>query len=599
MSVDGEHEGGAGRRLLLTRLLVGLVQGIVLFGLSEAAEQKVWPATDRALFIALVVMGLGIGPVVLSGLGGLTRRALVIWAAVAALAMGLVGWVDGDRALNVRDMIPSPPVMLAVLVGLFVAHSLVVAAAREHRRIAAYATYFDVAWKHGVQLALAAGFTGIFWGVLALGAALFHMIGVRLVGELIQERWFAIPATAMAFAAAVHLTDVRVGLIQGVRTVALTLLGWLLPLLAGLALAFLLTLPFTGLKPLWDTRNAAVILIGAGGALILLINAAYQDGGREKPLPVALRWAMRLAGLLLAPLAILAAYALWLRVGQYGLTIERVIAIACVVVGACYAAGYAVAAVLPGQSMRRLEPTNVATSFVGLAMLLALLTPLADPVRLSVNDQVARLTAGKVKPGAFDFRYLKFQAGRFGQQALVRLKSAGGETGRLAAEADKLTNRWADAEPARELQGVDSVKVYPAGKTLPDSFRTRWAELAGEACGNLGPACEAYPLDLNGDGREEILLGGVTRLVLFEQDARGVWARRGQVDVQYACGNVDPKVALRAGKGQVRPSRWNDIEVEGARFSVTPDPSDCLEISLTLTAPAPVEKGGKAGGKTE
>ena len=55
MSDSGEHEGAAGRRLLLVRLGVGLVQGLVLFGLSEAAEQKVWPATDRALFIALVV----------------------------------------------------------------------------------------------------------------------------------------------------------------------------------------------------------------------------------------------------------------------------------------------------------------------------------------------------------------------------------------------------------------------------------------------------------------------------------------------------------------------------------------------------------------
>lgn len=590
MSIDGEHETGGGRRLLLTRLAIGLAQGLVLFALSEAAEQKVWPATDRPLFIALVVMALGVGPVLLSGLGGLGRRALAIWAVAAALVTAAIGWVDGYRALDQRELIPTPPVALAVLVGLFVAHSLIVAAARDHRRIAAYPTYFDVAWKHGVQLALAAGFTGIFWGVLALGSALFNMIGVRLVGEIVQERWFAIPATALAFAAAVHLTDVRVGLIQGVRTVALTLLGWLLPLLAGLTLAFLLTLPFTGLKPLWDTRNASIILIGAGAALILLINAAYQDGGRDKPLPVALRWAMRLAGLLLAPLAILATYALCLRIGQYGLTIDRVIAVACVIVGACYAIGYAVAAVLPGPAMRRLEPTNVATSFVGLAVLLALLTPLADPVRLSVDDQVARLRAGKVKPQEFDFKYLKFQSGRFGKDALVRLKAAGGETGRLAAEADKLSSRWSDAEPSHEQQSLDSIKVYPAGRAMPESLKGQWPKLTGGDCDVGLGGCELFMIDLNGDGREEGLIASSSSAlwVMEEAGAEG-WVRRGSVDAR-GCHADRLLAALRSGEAQARLSRWREIDIGGTLLTIQPLGPDCVTVPPRVSAEPPVQQ---------
>ncbi|MCE3289181.1 MAG: hypothetical protein K0R83_1193 [Caulobacter sp.] len=378
MSDSGDHDSAAGRRLLLTRLGVGLVQGLVLFGLSEAAEQKIWPATDRALFIALVVMVLGVGPVLLSGLGSLRRRPLIIWTAVAAAVTASIGWMDGYRELfqgRQEAYLPTPLVALAVLVSLFVTHSLIVAAARDGRRIATYPTYFDVAWKHGAQLAMAGAFTGVFWGILQLGSALFGMIGVEAVERVIESRWFAIPATVLAFASAVHLTDVRVGLIQGVRTVGLTLLGWLLPLLAGLGLAFLLTLPFTGLQPLWNTGRAAAILIGAGASLILLTNAAYQDGGREKPLAVALRWAMRLASLLLLPLTALAALALWLRVGQYGLTVDRIIALAAVLIGVCYAVGYAIAALSPGPVMRRLEPTNVATSIVGLVVLLALLSP--------------------------------------------------------------------------------------------------------------------------------------------------------------------------------------------------------------------------------
>ncbi|WP_271065370.1 DUF4153 domain-containing protein [Caulobacter sp. NIBR1757] len=597
--MDTEHNAGADRGLLLTRLGVGLIQGLALFGLSEAAERKVWPVSDRPLFIALVVLALAAGPVILSGLGSLKRRALIVWSVVALSVVAAVGWMEGYRGLDGFETIPSPLVMVAVLVGLFIAHSLIVAAARDRARIAGYPTYFDVSWKHGVQLVLALAFTGIFWAVLGIGAALFGMIGVKAFAQVIGERWFAIPSSALAFAVAVHLTDVRLGLIQGVRTVALTLLGWLLPLLAGLTLAFLLALPFTGLEPLWKTGSAAMILVGAGASLILLINAAYQDGGREKPLPVALRSAMRLGGLLLLPLTVLAAYALWLRIGQYGLTIERIIAVAGVVVGACYAVGYAIAVVLPGPVMRRLEPTNVATSIVGLVVLLALLSPLADPVRLSVDNQVSRLLAGKVKPADFDFDYLRFGSGQMGTRALDRLSKAGGDIGRLAREAKARTSRSYDAALGAE-QTAEDAKVYPAGKALPEAFKARWKGLASGMCRKELPACEAFLLDLNGDGREEVLLSAGGPAVLFEQDAKGVWARQGEINPAVVCAKDDPWVAFRAGRAQVRPSRWNEIDLNGARWTVQPDQTPCLDVTLTVTTTPPtVEEGGKAGGKAK
>ncbi len=597
MSMDTDHNAGIGRQLLLSRLAVGLVQGVLLFGLSELAERKLWPVSDPPVFIGLLVMALAIGPVLLSGLGSLRRWSLVIWAVVAAGVTGAIGWHEGHRLLKGFEAIPSPLVMMAVLVGLFIAHSLIVAAARDRARIAAYPTYFDVSWKHGVQLALALVFTGIFWAVLGIGAALFGMIGIKGFGQVIGERWFAIPASALAFAAAVHLTDVRLGLIQGVRTVALTLLGWLLPLLAGLTLAFLLALPFTGLQPLWNTGSAAMILIGAGAGLILLINAAYQDGGREKPLPVALQWAMRLGGLLLPPLTALAAYALWLRIGQYGLTVDRVMAVAGIVVGACYAAGYAVAAVLPGSVMRRLEPTNVATSFVVLVVLLALLSPVADPVRLSVENQVSRLLAGKVKPAAFDFDYLRFSSGQLGIRALDRLSKAGGDIGRLAKEAQARNNRYEPEAPEPETtQPLAGIKVYPAGKTAPESLKAQWVAVAGSRCGKEGVTCEMFVIDLDGDGQDEVLVGSLrANLDVLAFDKAGGWSQQGTIEPTYCGSEEELWAAMRAGRMTLKPSRWQQIEVNGLVMPVTPDRSRCP----TVSAPAPVEQGGQAGGKAE
>jgi hypothetical protein len=276
-----------------------------------------------------------------------------------------------------------PQTFLAIAALVFIGHHLVQPADMERRRIARYPTYFDVTWKHGVQAVLSLGFTGAFWLLLFLASALFKLIGVDAIEKLIQHEWFAFPATAVMFAAAVQLTDVRANLVRGVRTVALTLLAWLLPLMALIAAAFLLTLPFTGLEPLWKTKSATAILLVADAFLILLANAAYQDGTEKTA--VVLKWAARLAGVLLVPITVLAAYGLSLRIGQYGLSPDRIIAVACVLVAAGYAIGYAVAAVRPGAWMKTLEATNIAMAFVVIAVLLALCTPVADPRRLSVE----------------------------------------------------------------------------------------------------------------------------------------------------------------------------------------------------------------------
>jgi hypothetical protein len=333
-----------------------------------------------------------------------------------------------------------------------------------------------------------------------------------------------------------------------------------------------------------------MILIGAGASLILLINAAYQDGGREKPLPAALRWAMRLASLLLLPLTVLAAYALWLRVGQYGLTIERIIAVAFVVVGACYAVGYALAAVLPGPAMRRLEPTNVATSFVGLAVLLALLSPLADPVRLSVDNQVARLQAGKVKPADFDFEYLKFSAGRFGETALARLVKDGGEVGRFArvVQAQKFQGS-ANALPEKQ-QSIAGMKVYPAGRAAPESLKASWSNLIGTECSKDSMACELFLMDINGDGQEEVLIKASTNhMSVLEFDKDTGWARRGVVKLPYCPRNAEAGAAgLRAGRYETKPSRWREVVVDGVVLAVDPVDSDCPAATPKASAEPPV-----------
>ena len=502
------------------RIATGLVQGVALWALTEAADHKVWPATSGPVFGVLAAAILFTPFVVLAGLAEMRRRNVAIWAAAVAVVVGFLGLHDVTRqaSTTVVDWL-TPQMMIFTAAGLFIAHHLLEAGDLDDRLIARYPTYFDLAWKHGVQMAMAVGFVGVFWIVLQLGGALFHLIGVDIVQETIRKSWFAIPATTTMFAAAVQLTDVRHTLIRGVRTVALTLLSWLSPVLVLLAAAFMATLPFTGLEVLWKTRSAAAILLSASAIMVILINAAYQDGAPDEETPLVLRWAARIGGLLLVPLVGVAAYAVWLRIGQYGLTPDRIIATACVIAGACYAVGYGVAAVWPGTWMKPLELTNVVTAFVVLGLLLALFSPLADPARLSVDDQMARLADGRLKADKLDYRFLRFDGEKYGKVALEKLARKGGDVGDRAARMLKMKREFGSPS-GRTAPSSNSLATsidWSAGMSAPTTFLKDIADDSDRHPPPCEPArhCLATIVDLDADGVGEILLASPNAIVAY------------------------------------------------------------------------------------
>ena len=560
------------RRATIVRLATGLAQGLLLYGLYRADKFSVWPATQREVYGALLLMFLFTPFVVQAGVSALRWRTLAAWKAVAAIVaagLGAYGVWSGDPAAKGVDAL-GPQTFFAVAALIFIGHHLVQPADLERRRIAAYPTYFDVTWKHGVQGALSVGFTGAFWLLLFLAAALFKLIGVEAIDKLIKHEAFAFPATAVMFAAAVQLTDVRANLVRGVRTVALTLLSWLLPLMALIAAAFLATLPFTGLEPLWKTRSATAILLVADAFLILLANAAYQDGTERAA--VVLKWAARLAGLLLVPITGLAAYGLSLRIGQYGLSPDRIIAAACVLVAAGYALGYAVAAVRPGAWMKTLETTNIAMAFGVIAVLLALCTPVADPRRLSVEDQVARLGSGKVKADQFDYQFLRFDAGRYGKDALNRLKVRRDQ--KIAGPAKAalaMTERNYAARPTPRPLQAPRLIFHPKGVTPPAGFATARG-FAGD-CLSGDIVCDARLLDLTSDGQVEVLVTRGWEIEVYGPGEGGAWRRLGAFQPQ--CGSVDARAVLQDGGLALVSPPIGDLVGPMGSMHFVPDASTC------------------------
>ncbi|MDO8802399.1 DUF4153 domain-containing protein [Phenylobacterium sp.] len=570
----------ASRPIAIARVAIGFAQGLALYGLNEWEKHGLAENIPSPLFCACAMLILFLPVVVLGGLRTLRPRTLIVWGAVTAIVVAGLGAYHGTIAIPdaSTEHWPGPPLVIFTAIGLFIAHHLVAGADADRRWIAGYGRYFDQTWKDGVRLALAVLFVGALWLLLWLGGALFDLIGVKWVGETIQKPWFAFPATTTFFALAIHLTDVRASLVRGIRTVALTLLSWLLPVMAVIGAGFLIALPFTGLSLLWDTKSAAGILLSAAAALIVLLNAAYQEGEAEDHPPVALKWAGRVTGVIITPLVAIAAYGLALRIGQYGLTPDRIYGVACTLVAVIYAVGYAASVFWPGPWLKRLEVTNVVTAHVVVAVLLALFSPIANPSRLSVNDQVARLDRGAVTPAKFDYLFLRFEAGKPGMDALKAL--AARKTGPHAAEIAKRATS-ALARKARYGEATTSVVerkelvAVAGGGVLPPGFLEQTWKSFEDPLQNCetGRQCDAVVADLDGDTAPEVVVFAMGDRRVYRQD-KGVWSRIGTLSGSYC---DKDGAALKAGQFAVNadPKPLADVVVAGRRLRVVPDTDKC------------------------
>lgn len=591
------------------RVAAGLLQGLVLYLLYQSVRSKAWPAAEPLLFAPLALAWL-IAPVIfISSLGTLNRRQLLIWMALATAILAALGLYDSWRSLGQggvpagdpmdgRAINPSGQLVLVSMAGFFIAQSLVMAAVLQQRRIASYPAYFETAWKQFVQLAFSGLFVGIVWLVLLLGSQLFLLIKLTFLRDLLRESWFIIPLIAFAFSCAMHITDVRPAIVRGIRSLLLVLMSWILPVAVLVIGGFLLSLPFTGLGPLWATRSATAVLLGAAAVLVVLVNAAYQDGALEAAVARVVQASVRLAAILLAPIVVIALYALGLRVGDHGWTTSRIVAAACLIVAAIYAAGYAWAALRPAR-LGAIAATNIVNAFVVLALLLLLFSPLGDPARLSVANQLARLASGTVAAEKFDYAYLRFEGARYGQAALDQLRgSASGKDAQMVRDRIDAVRKLAWRAPYQggpasgpaPVRLSASARVWPKGARLPASFLlTDLNLLAGSpypACvrGEEGE-CDLVLVDLTADGNPEIvMLGGLpdANAVVVGEVKPGQWRALGTLPSSLAaCGPL--RQAFIDGRYALAPPAVSELDIAGTRMAVRPrwepDIFECKEAA--------------------
>lgn len=581
------------------RLLTGLIQGFILYFLYYARVNKAWPASEPLVFSALVMLFVFVPILLISSLEHLQKKTLIRWLLIAGLiAIGL-GIHDSWRNVGVptqsygrdRELTPYPSALLWFFsaAGFYIAHSLVLASGVDKKRIASYSTYFETAWKLLVQIKFSSLFTGALWLVLWLGAGLFELIKLHFLKELLLESWFAIPVTVFAFSCAMHLTDVRPAIVRGIRNLLLVLLSWILPLTVLIIGGFLLSLPFTGFTPLWETKHATELLLVACAVLIILVNTAFQNGLVEVEIARILRISARLACILLIPLVAIAVYALSLRIGEYGWTTDRVIAACCLLVGSIYAIGYAWAASQrQGGWLIAIAPVNIGAAMLVLAVLLALFSPLLDPARISVNSQMARLENDRSLAEKFDFDYLKRKGKRYGLEALGSLKSANvGLNASIikerATQASLKINDW-ESVPLKNKDDLrKNLKIWPTGSSIPTSFLTQdWTRVADYKVSMVGinvprcltsesVFCELYLIDVDDDGKPEILVSTPSQKYeiqyIFKEQQDKSWQAISQIRGQFLeCPIYLEK--LKTGEFSLEQATHKKLVINGKKFDL-------------------------------
>lgn len=510
-----------------------------------------------------------------AALVGVVFLALAAW--VARAATGASG-LEAGRVLT--------PFAISMAMALFVAGPFLQCRQEHGRWRAPYPELFAHAWQNALTLLVAGVFTGLCWAVLGLWAGLFKLIGVRLFADLFTETSFIYLATGLFAGLGVLVGRSQSRPVQVMRRLLIAIFTGLFPLLAVIAVLFVVTLPFTGLEPLWSTRSATLVLMSLVAAMVVFANAVYQDGDEPAPYPRPLRM-LAAAGLLVLPVvAVLALVALGLRIGQYGWSVDRIWGAIAVGVLGIHAFGYAWAALgRRGRWLARLEPVNVTAALAGLLLVLLANSPVLDPQCIAASNQVQRLLDGRTSAADFDVEYLRYLSGRAGHAALRELAEASQVQAdpELSARIERALAQTRRFQPWTSGNAPD--KALPQPHSIPvvgPEPETGWwqAMAAGKldaiGCGESGSDCVAIVRDLDGDGTLDVLLchlgGDHAAHCGLHARADHAHADKGWYDVtpvvMYGDGTGKLVTALRRGELKLLPRRWPDLEVAGQRTSI-------------------------------
>lgn len=436
------------RRLTMAGL--GGFAGVALYGLSRLAEAEV--LSDRALLGGLVLASTFFGSLlVMAGPLRLGRAAM----GAALIAAGVTGLllIASLRFETVEAMLGQPQIILSAMVLATVPLPFWIA--RNLGRWNDYPVLFTESWSIVVRYGIAYVFVGIVWGILFLSDALLGIVGLHVIGDLIDLK----PVPFVLTGAVLGLGLAVVQELQDYVSpfLILRMLRLILPVVAVVTAVFLLALPVQGVGGLFGGLSVAMTMLTMAGAAATLVTTAVDQEDRQATHSAVLKLSTRAMAVLLPLLAAVGAWSIWLRVGQYGWTPARVFGAEIAVLGLGYGALYALAVLRGSGWMERIRQANVRMAFALMALAAISLTPILSAEAISARSHLSRFDAGKLPLDALDPVALG-RWGLAGQQALAILQEKAKEPGQEAL-AERL-------EGARSGVAVASAQLLDAARAV-------------------------------------------------------------------------------------------------------------------------------------
>lgn len=434
--------------------LMGMGAGLGLYALYRLGETQVLvgrPLLVLGVLVAVFSHGL------LAMVGPLRAGRAALGAGALALGVAALVWLASMRFGAAEGVMISPFAALAAGVLALVPLPFWIASHGPGARD--YPALFTESWGIVVRMGAAWAFVGVVWGVIFLSDALLQVVGLTVIGDLLEVDvvpWLITGGVlGLALAVVQELSDyVSAYLI-------LRLLRLLLPIVVVVTAVFLLALPVRGLSGLFGGLSVALTLLAMAGAGATLVTTAVDCNEAQATQSTGLAWGARALSLMLPLLAGFAAWAIWLRVRQYGWTPDRIFAAEVAGLGLGYGVLYAGAVLRGAGWMARIRSANItmALALVGLAALT--LTPVLNAERISTASQMDRFADGRLTVEALE-PWLLQNWGVAGARALDTLRSRALEPGQEAL-ALRLANtsEFATGDESREAVLADVVATLP------------------------------------------------------------------------------------------------------------------------------------------
>lgn len=595
--MESTQQAPARRANLPLILIAALSQGAALYALYRAVDAHHWPATNLAWLIAFYAVAFLVPPTVQLTVEYAQRRSLWILTALLAVAVFYFGWHYGAAVAHVETEDFGQSGGFFSLAFVLLVWWLLTLPFLQSRVATGfwkvdYARLFTFAWRNKIMLAEAALFTGLFWLILFLWQALFHMLGIDFFRTLFAKAEFGYPVTAFVFGCALHLIGSIEALVSAVLEQLLNVLKWLATVAGAMLVLFTFALLASLHGLVFSGRRTidAEWLLWLVAVIVLLLNAAYRDGAVEHPYPRWIAQALRFAVPLTVIIAATAVYALSVRSHQHGLTVQRVWGFIVAGGALLYSVGYSIAAFRPGAWLAMVSRVNVMVAWAFIVVIGAALTPLLSPYHPAAISQYRLILDGRYtgptqgQRGESPFSYLAFDSGNYGRQELGRLAALQGNPNAdqirdLAAKALKQSNRWESVAPAAapaSSADVAKLPLYPAGRTLDPELSqllaADWNRYYRFGTGaNIAQVAVGIFVDLDEDGTDEFVLleGGTGRVY---QSRSGHWEFIGQLysDGMRPLWAVTMK-SLADGKFAAVAHPWKDLLVGDHRYRMVPE----------------------------